>query len=565
MKFIKKHQALILLLLILALAFFFRFWQLDSTPPGLYPDEAIHGNNALESIETGDYKVFYPENNGREGLFINLIALSFRIFGPHIWTIRLFSAIFGFLTVLGLYLLTKQLFIDDKRGTKIALLAAFFLSISFWHVNFSRIGFRGIMVPFCLVWSFYFLFKALRGRSNLPRRFDLLWWILAGVFFSIGFHTYISFRVAILILGVILLAEFLKYWKKNKPKKINWDWLWKKFYLKDGWWKWDLLILVIILIALPLGIYFMQNPGSFMGRAGDVSIFKVEHPFKEVGLSILKTLGMFNIYGDGNWRHNFAGRPQLLWPIGIFFLMGLGVVSKKLINSIRQKKFFSSNNVTCYMLCVTWFVVMLLPCFLSAEGVPHALRAIGVIPVVYIFAALGLYWLTTKLFISLQKHQWSTKKILFIIHNSLFIILIVIAYTQYDKYFIRWGRHPETQGAFTQRLVGIGNFLNTLEEDMTGFVIVNEGDVTVPIKPNLTINYYQGKTIPMPAQTIMFITHKKTNIKFILPEDIEKIIIKDRKAVIIPLAPNEELFNRLKQKFPQGEVGEIEGYYFFKI
>lgn len=217
------------------------------------------------------------------------------------------------------------------------------------------------------------------------------------------------------------------------------------------------------------------------------------------------------------------------------------------------------------MLCVTWFVVMLLPCFLSAEGVPHALRAIGVIPVVYIFAALGLYWLTTKLFISLQKHQWSTKKILFIIHNSLFIILIVIAYTQYDKYFIRWGRHPETQGAFTQRLVGIGNFLNTLEEDMTGFVIVNEGDVTVPIKPNLTINYYQGKTIPMPAQTIMFITHKKTNIKFILPEDIEKIIIKDRKAVIIPLAPNEELFNRLKQKFPQGEVGEIEGYYFFKI
>jgi len=159
MKFIKNHQALILLLLILALAFFFRFWQLDSTPPGLYPDEAIHGNNALESIETGDYKVFYPENNGREGLFINLIALSFRIFGPHIWTIRLFSAIFGFLTVLGLYLLTKQLFIDDKRGTKIALLAAFFLSISFWHVNFSRIGFRGIMVPFCLVWSFYFLFN----------------------------------------------------------------------------------------------------------------------------------------------------------------------------------------------------------------------------------------------------------------------------------------------------------------------------------------------------------------------------------------------------------------------
>jgi len=574
MKFIRKHRVLILLLLILALAFFFRFWRLDVTPPGLYPDEAMNGNNALEAMETGNYKVFYPENNGREGLFINLIALSFRVFGPHIWSIRLVSAIFGFLTVLGLYFLTKELF----RTTNIALLSTFFLAISFWHTNFSRIGFRGIMVPFCLVWSFYFFLFSLRseserskdeaeqienrepaevirrsetkaeneGGSSRFRKSKLISLVLAGVFFGIGFHTYISFRVAILILGVILLTEFLKYWKKNKPKKINWSWLWKKFYLKDGWWKWDLLILVIILVALPLGIYFMQNPESFMGRAGDVSIFNIEHPFKELGLSILKTLGMFNIYGDGNWRHNFSGSPQLLWPIGILFLMGLGVISKKLINSIRQKKFFSSNNVTCYVLCVIWFMVMLLPCFLSAEGVPHALRAIGVIPVVYIFAALGFYWL-----LGLHKYI-AHKKIPLICCVSSIIFFIILACVQYDKYFIRWGRRPETQGAFTQKFVGIGNLLNTLEGDQLGLVIVNEGGTPIPIKPELTINYYEGKTIPMPAQTVMFITHKKSNIKFILPEDIEKIIIDNRRTVIFPMAPNEELFNQLKQKFPQG-------------
>lgn len=559
MKFIKKHQVLILLLLILAIAFFFRFWRLDVTPPGLYPDEAIHGNNALEAIETGNYKVFYPENNGREGLYINLIALPFKVFGPHIWTIRLFSAIFGFLTVLGLYLFTKQLFLDDKRSTNIALLSAFFLAISFWHINFSRIGFRGIMLPFCLVWSFYFLFKALWGRSNLPRRSNLLYWILAGVFFGLGFHTYISFRVAPLILIVLLALEAIRYWKKNKPKKLTWAWWWKKFYLKGRWWKWEILILVMVLVALPLGIYFLQNPGSFMGRAGDVSIFKVEHPFKEVGLSIAKTLGMFNVYGDGNWRHNFAGRPQLLWPIGILFVLGFIYVIRNFIKSVKSSKI-----ATCYLLLIAWFFIMLLPCFLSAEGVPHALRAIGIIPIVYVFAALGFYWLLgLKKYIPYKKFLMKIFPVICLLLSTAFFI--ILAYAQYDKYFVRWGRHPEVQGAFTQRLVGIGNLLNTLEDDMTGFVIVNEGDVTVPIKPGLTINYYQGKAVPMPAQTVMFVAHKKTNVKYILPDDIDKIIIKDKGAVIIPIAASQELFNQLKQKFPQGEIGEIEGYYFFKI
>jgi hypothetical protein len=39
----KKYQSIILLLIILGIACFFRLWQLDTVPPGLYPDEAING------------------------------------------------------------------------------------------------------------------------------------------------------------------------------------------------------------------------------------------------------------------------------------------------------------------------------------------------------------------------------------------------------------------------------------------------------------------------------------------------------------------------------------------
>lgn len=48
-------------------------------PPGLYPDEAMNGNNALEANRTGDYKTFYPDNNGREAIFIHQ-AQSIKLF-----------------------------------------------------------------------------------------------------------------------------------------------------------------------------------------------------------------------------------------------------------------------------------------------------------------------------------------------------------------------------------------------------------------------------------------------------------------------------------------------------
>src|SRR3989344_1817529 len=146
----KKERVIILC--IIAIAIFFRFYQLDLTPPGLWPDEAANGVDALKALDNKDFKIFYPANNGREGLFINLQSISIAVLGAEPWALRIVSAIIGTLTVIGLYLLTRRLF--DWR---MAAVSSFFLAVSFWHVNFSRIGFRAIMLPFILVWAFYFL------------------------------------------------------------------------------------------------------------------------------------------------------------------------------------------------------------------------------------------------------------------------------------------------------------------------------------------------------------------------------------------------------------------------
>ena len=122
-----RKQEILVLFLILVLAGFLRLWQLDTIPPGLYPDVAINGNDALNALQNRDFKVFYPEHNGREGLFFHLIALSFAIFGPSVWAIKIVAALIGFLTVLGTYLLVKEIFSTNKY---LPLISSFLLATS---------------------------------------------------------------------------------------------------------------------------------------------------------------------------------------------------------------------------------------------------------------------------------------------------------------------------------------------------------------------------------------------------------------------------------------------------
>ena len=104
--FLQSRFPLILsLTALLLLAFFLRISHLESLPLGLYPDEAANGVDALHAIETRHFELFYPANFGREGLFINLQALSIWLFGNTMVALKFCSALFGTFTALGLFLL----------------------------------------------------------------------------------------------------------------------------------------------------------------------------------------------------------------------------------------------------------------------------------------------------------------------------------------------------------------------------------------------------------------------------------------------------------------------------
>ncbi|MBU2219980.1 glycosyltransferase family 39 protein [Patescibacteria group bacterium] len=558
--FIKK-KTFWLLLAILALAAFFRFYDLTTIPPGLYPDVAINGNDAIQALKTNTFKFFYPENNGREGLFINLIALSFWLFGASVWAIKIVPALFGLLTVLGLYFLTKQLFsyLSSRHATVIALLTTFFMAISFWHVNFSRLGFRAIMVPFFLVWSFYFLYKGLASAKEHATN-SFIYFPLAGLFFGLGFHTYIAFRVAPLILLVPIIFSLARYWPKLKDfwrsRLSFWRFI-KKSYFHDIWWLWDIFFLAVILAALPMAIYFFQNPADFMGRTGQVSIFASENPLKTLVVSTVKSLGMFNVWGDCNWRHNYACQPELFWPIGILFLIGLIISLVKICRPANYtKKHLGA--LEFHWLVIVWFGAMLLPALMTNEGLPHSLRSIGAIPPVFIWTGLGAWWLAHKIKSLLIHKNSRAEKIGLVIIFAIFLLMFASA--EFTRYFIHWGKKAEVRDSFSQLFVDEANYLKSLPVNIQKFVLVNEDGVAVP--------YPNG--LPMPAQTIIFFNQQTPNIKYLVKDANQPtnsnrpIQIKDP-MIFLPLKPDQQIFENLAKLFPNGRLEKINDFEVFKV
>jgi len=154
-----------LLLLVTALAAALRLYALDTWPPGLYHDEAYNGLDAINIIR-GVRPIFFEANNGREPLFVYLVAVSISCLGRSPLAIRLLSALLGTLTIPATYWMTRQLL---GRGE--ALLTALITAVTFWHLNLSRVGFRAIGLPLLTALCLCFL---ARGLHREPR-FTATW------------------------------------------------------------------------------------------------------------------------------------------------------------------------------------------------------------------------------------------------------------------------------------------------------------------------------------------------------------------------------------------------------
>ena len=513
---------------ILLLAFFLRVYNIENIPAGLYPDEATNATDAMRALETGEFRFFYENNYGREGLFINLQALALKYFGLSIPALKLWSIVFGTLTVLGVYLLAWELW--QKRF--VALTAGYFTAVSFWAINFSRIGFRAIMVPLLLTFAFYFFLRGLRTKSYLA-------FALAGFIFALGLHTYIAYRLAPLILVVFFIGLILSHQH------------FFKVYFRHA------LVFIVFasLSAAPMFWDFYVHPDHFISRSTSISIFEPNVNHGDPAGTLARTFGLslikYNFWGDQNWRHNYPPYPILDPLTGLFFLAGfLYLIPRTVRLLVRRFKNGERNKELAYcFLFFGWFLVMNMPEFLTDEGLPHALRAIGTLPVVMLIAATPFLWIgewakEKPSFAQALADKSAGKQYGFRIAaiSFLAIVFATIGTINTVKYFVFFANNPHQHGAFNENYKNMALYLRSLPPNLHKYVLANAGGTQI------------DNGLPVTAQPIVFLTKNQVaNLEFLKPET--KLHLP---AVIVFMSYDGHIVEQVQQYYPAAQVEKVD-------
>lgn len=380
---------------IFLLAAILRFWGLGEVPPSPDWDEAALGYNAYSIMKTGrdEYGAFLPLvlrsfDDYKPAIYAYLAILPIKLFGLNILSVRLPAAILGTTAVLLVYLLVKELFKNDKRQASLALLSAFLLAISPWHLQFSRVAFEtNIALFFDMLFVWLFL-KGLYGPILLP---------LAALTAGLSFYVYQAEKVFV---PLLVISLFVIFWKNLRGIRI----------------KYLLLTVAVGLISLSPFIYLtISTPNIFLRAKGtsfaaDLTPYLARTTRKLVeddnandrlGLIIdnrrvtygLTFVGNYLSHFDLNWlfirgdeeRHHAPGMGLLyLWELP-FLLWGVHCLIYSKID--RRAKW----------LILAWFLLAPIPASFSS-GSPHAVRSIRMMPMIQIFVALGLlaFWQQIK-------------------------------------------------------------------------------------------------------------------------------------------------------------------------
>lgn len=491
-----KFTPIVLLVITILIAAFFRFYQLNHLPPGLHPSEAANGLDVFRIIDHHDLRVLYNTSGPREALFFYFQAIFVLLLGNTILALRIAPALFGVAAVVVIYFWAKDWF-----GRRVGLLAAFVAAISPWLVTISRDGFRASLVPLVVA-----LVAFLGGRAiNSGKR---IYFILAGLVFGLGLYTYTAFVA--LAAAVVLTLVFLLIKRRDWAKRHQTN-------LIVGF-------VVAAVVAVPL-IIFSIGHLSQVGQLVSRSSFLTKdlnggRPLPTLIDSSTKTLLQFNFRGDENYRQNLAGVPLLDIFIGLMFVLGILLSFRR----IKRPKYFALMAI---------FAVMLLPAAASAGDLPSSLRSIGAAPATFIFAALGINYLLARWYLIFPINGLART-------TGLGVIILLLALSMirsYKQYFVAWAQDPKTYVAYSEDMVAMARYLNKAGSGQTDFVASDDYSI----------------------KTVEYLTHHKTNFTHLSFDELKNLPITGGKKLFLVQASSDNATDTaeieiIKAKFPNGRL-----------
>ncbi len=333
---------------------------LDSSPPGLYNDEASIGYNAWAVAHHGvdEHGVAFPLFFQAFGEYKNPVYIY--ALAPLTWVlpltsyvVRLPAALFGLATCAAAAMLAWQV-TRSRLPTLLTLLTAGFTP---WLVQESRLGFEVISMVALLMLGLWFLARALDRDSTR-------WYVWAGVMLALSVFAYTTMRAFGLEMIVVLCVALL--WR-DAHRGLRWLWT----------------LLPLFCAYLVLLIDALRNPGTLTARY-DVIGIGFDHP--DLPTLVWRFVTDYVTYwdfpflvthGDLNVRHNTQFGGELL----VASLPAIALGAAVCVARFRRDAF-------CRVL-VLGAVASPVPAALTAESVPHSLRAALMLPFLLGFSAYG--------------------------------------------------------------------------------------------------------------------------------------------------------------------------------
>lgn len=454
-----------ILTLILIIAIFFRFYQLNQVPPSPSLDEVSIGYNAYSILRTSadEYRTKFPlllraYDDWRPALYAYLVIPFVKILGLSVLAVRLPSALLSLITVITTYFLVKELLGNwgdqgdrGNQGNRMALVSAFLLSISPWHIYISRLGHEvNAGLTFSILAIFFFLKTINRQKP--------VFLFLSTIFFSLSFYTYQSQK----IFGPLIIISLVLIFRKQILAS-------QKTFLLAAVFGLLLLIPLLQVSLTPQALIRFQGTNIFLDQkeildraslriARDYQENRIlglifDHPQLAMAQVIIRAyLSHFN----PNWLFLNSGAESHKIPgLGILYLWELPLL---LIGSYQLAK--SNFSRESKWLILSWVLIAPIPASITTQA-PHVMRIYNMLPIPAVLSALGANSIIAKL-----------KKQNFLLLFSLIVFLFFNCLYLYHNYFVNFPQ--EQSDSFQYPLQQAINYVLEKENQYPKIVFTNQ-------------------------------------------------------------------------------------------
>ncbi len=382
-----NKSKVVILFSIFLLAFLLRIIGLGEVPRGLQSDEASFLINSASIMKTGmdedgkAYPIFLDSLIDSKPALYSYLQIPFLLlFGINTFSSRIPSILLGVFSIYFFYILIKKATKDEK----LALLGAFFLSISPWHIVNSRAT-QEVILSFLLILINMVVYYEIISKKS-TQKIQYVFFFVTSILAMYSYHSAKIFLP--LFFFLLLITQLISKSSSRNTKKT-------------------LISLSITILAFALTAYAALTRFSAIGifhndlpkamifefttqATGATPLALIRFFYNKPVFYFKFFLEQYLAHFDLNFLFNMGGATMrfLVPHHGVLYIFDLLLMPFGLYHLITNKKFNK------YL--VPWFIFLILaplPAALTIEEIPSSIRSFYLIIPLMILSVMGVDFL----------------------------------------------------------------------------------------------------------------------------------------------------------------------------